>query len=212
MFLGYGESRYGEIAAASPLGSSRLLGWHDFTGALGDTITRYVVDITDSLGGVLRVPISSWQATLQTGAKNYVQCVIPACAPYVDTITDAVRFSIKRLAELPDGTVVEYEMASAPEPTATLSQGARNYTAVISGYSEAFAADDNPPEVYDRRLQKLRTITTIPTSLRARCGVDWLLRPGHRAFVTDSQSINVAFINYYVSAADEYMDVGNRGV
>lgn len=208
-FLGYAESRYGEILAPSPLGSALLLARHDFTGQLGDTVTRYVLDITTE-DGTVRAPISSWQATLQTGAKSYVQCVVPACEPYVDTITAATSISIKRLAELPDGSAIEYEMASAPTPTATLSQGPFRYTATLTAYADAFAEDEDPPETFDRRLAEIRSLTTTPNTLRARCAVDWLLRPGQRAIVSDEQSIVVAFINYYVNENDQFMDVGNR--
>lgn len=205
----YGLSHYGALTAPSPLGAPALLAWHDFTGHLGDTVTRYAVDLIGE-SGTVRAPISSWQATLQTDAKCYVQCVIPACAGYVDAITEATAISIKRIAALPDGSTIEYEMAQAPDPTATLSQGPYNYTATVSGYADAFTGDTDPPATYDRALQSVRSLTTTPSSLRARCAIDWLLRPGHRALLSDTQSLVVAFINYYANATDQYMDVGDR--
>lgn len=204
-----GGAIFSEIVVGSPLGAIDLLAWHDFTGQLGDTLTRYVLDVTTD-EGVVRMPISSWQATLQTDVKCYVQCVVPACAPYVDIITAATSISIKRQAVLPDGTVFEYEMAAAPDPSATLSQGPRNYTATISGYADAFATEEDPAATYDRQLQQIRTMTTSPSNLRVRCAIDWLLRPGMRAIVSEEQSLIVAFINYYSNGGDEYMDVGDR--
>lgn len=197
------------LSSDGPLGSFRSAIWHDFTGQLGDTITRYFLDLTTP-GGIVRAPISSWQATLRTDGKCYVQCVVPACAPYVDDITAATAFSIKRRAVLPDESAFEYEMAAAPDPSFSLAQGPFNYSATITAYADAFAEDEDPPAGYDRTLVDIRSLTTTPTSLRARCAIDWLLRPGHRAIVTDSLSIVVGWINYYVNENDQFMDVGNR--
>ena len=136
---------YGYASAPSMLGAPEWLGFHDFTSALGDVVTLFVMDLVTP-GGVVRVPISSWQATLQTAVKNYVQCVIPACADYVDSINAATEFVIYRRAELPTGDAVEYEMARAPLGTAQYSRGPQRYTCVISGYSDGFAEDEDPSE------------------------------------------------------------------
>ena len=60
----------GFAKADGPLGGARATAVHDFSYGLGDVVTHYVMDLYP---GAVRVPISSWQATLQTGAKNYVQ-------------------------------------------------------------------------------------------------------------------------------------------
>lgn len=49
-------------AAASPLGNPYAFAYHDFTAFIGDQITTYVMDL-DTPDGLVRVPISSWQAT-----------------------------------------------------------------------------------------------------------------------------------------------------
>ena len=66
----------GFAKADGPLGGARATAVHDFSYGLGDVVTHYVMDLYP---GAVRVPISSWQATLQTGAKNYVQGVVPGC-------------------------------------------------------------------------------------------------------------------------------------
>lgn len=194
-------------AAASPLGRAAAVGFHDFTGQLGDPTTLFVMDLVTPTGSV-RVPISSWQATLQTGSSNYVQCVIPACATWTEAINAAAEFVIYRRAVLPSGKAIEYEMARAPAGQTQFDRGPRRHTCTLSGYSDAFAdSADPPPAAYDRALTGVRSISS-GKSYRVRCAVDWLLRPGHRAFVSGAPFV-VKFINYYApSEWDSYMDVG----
>ena len=194
--------------ASSPLGAALAKAFHDFTGLLGDSITHYVMDLTTP-DGTVRVPISSWQATLQTGASNYVQCVVPAVADWTAAINAATAFTITRTAEPAGLPVVEYEMASAPLETISIAQGPTNYTATLSGYSPAFAVDEAPPAATDRTLIAVRSVTTTSGKMRARCAIDWTLRPAQRAYLPDGSSFVVGYINYYQPQGfDSYMDVG----
>ena len=194
-------------SAPAVLGACSVLARHDFTGQLGDAVTLFVMDLVTPTGTV-RIPISSWQATLQTGSSNYVQCVIPACAIWASAINSATEFVISRRAVLTDGTAIEYEMARAPAESLQFDRGPQRYTCTLSGYNDAFAASEDPPAVYDRALTGIRSISS-GSSYRVRCAVDWLLRPGHRAFVEGAPFV-VAFINYYApSGSDCYMDVGS---
>lgn len=193
--------------AVTMLGGPQPLAYHDFTGQIGDAVNRYVMDLVTPTGAV-RVPISSWQATLQTGSSNYLQCVIPACTVWTGAINTATAFVISRRAVLPDGAAIEYEMARAPAESARFDRGPLRETCTLSGYSEAFAASENPPAAYDRALTGVRSISSGP-SYRVRCAVDWLLRPGHRAFVEGAPFV-VSYINYYAPPEfDAYMDVGS---
>jgi len=154
------------------------------------------------------VPISSWQATLQTGAKNYVQGVVPAVADWIDAINDATEFVITRAADTSVGRI-EYEMARAPLEQISIARGPTNYTATLSGYSTAFAENEEPDAAYDRTLTGIRSTTTGTAATRVRCAIDWLLRPGQRAYYDEGASFVVSYINYYVPATgDAYMDVG----
>lgn len=194
-------------AAASPLGNPYAFAYHDFTAFIGDQITTYVMDL-DTPGGLVRVPISSWQATLQTGAKNYVQGVVPAVADWIDAINDATEFVITRAADTSVGRI-EYEMARAPLEQISIARGPTNYTATLSGYSTAFAENEEPDAAYDRTLTGIRSTTTGTAATRVRCAIDWLLRPGQRAYYDEGASFVVSYINYYVPATgDAYMDVG----
>jgi hypothetical protein len=196
------------VAAPSVLGSPSLLVLHDFTGQLGDTLTRYVMDLVTP-SGLVRVPISSWQATLQQGRANYVQCVVPGVAPWVATIGVATEFVLTRQAVLPDESVFEYEMARAPVGEARFDRGATNYTCTLSGYSPGFAVGEEPSGAAARVLTKVRSISSGSGGRRVRCAIDWLLRPGQLASFEGSE-FTAAFINYYVQGRDAYMDVGER--
>lgn len=195
------------LLVPSPLGAAAVLATHDFTGQLGDAVTLYVMDLITP-GGTVRVPISSWQATLQTGSSNYVQCVVPACLIWVPALNSATEFVIYRKAVLPSGLAIEYEMARAPATQVQFDRGPQRYTCTLSGYSPAFAENLTPPAVYNRNLAGVRSISS-GSSMRVRCAIDWFLRPGQRAYVEDASFV-VSYINYYApSGFDAYMDVGS---
>lgn len=198
---------FGRASDSSVLQAPRVKGYHDFTESVGDALTFYVLDLIGS-GDPVRVPISSWQATLQTGAKNYVQAVIPAALEWSEAINAASAFVITRAADTASGRI-EYEMARAPLDQISIARGPTNYTATLSGYSDAFAVDEDPPTTYDRTVSGLRSITTGTAPTRIRCAIDWLLRPGQRCYYDDGASFIASFINYYVPTGnDSYMDVG----
>ena len=197
------------ITAAGPLGSPAALLWHDFTTSLtGLETSRYVMDLITP-GGVVRVPISSWQATLQTDASCFVQCVVPAAADYTAHILAATEFVITRQATLPGGQVISYEMARSPLEQIAPSQGPTNYTIVLSGYPDALTANEDPPTAQDRTLNGVRSVAGLSGTMRVRCNIDWLLRPGMRAY-QDTAPVLVDYISYYVNTQDQYMDVGER--
>lgn len=202
----------GYAAAASPLGSPALVLQHDFSALMGDLVSLYVVDLVTP-GGTVRVPVSSWQGTLQTDAASYLQCVIPACAPWLAAIDTATEFIVWRRAVLPSGTAMEYEMARSPAEQVQYDRGEQRYTCTLSGYSAVVvpAAVAEPLAVYDRTLTGLRSLSRGTGGARARCAIDWLLRPGHKA-IAAGMPFTVAYINYYAPAGfDAYMDVGIRG-
>ncbi len=193
----------------SMLSSASALVNHDFTVALGDVTTRYLLDLVTP-GGLVRAPISSWQGTLQTGAKCYMQAVIPASTLYADAINAATEFVISRAAALPSGLQIEQEMARSPVGSAQFDRGAMRETCTISGYADGFTESTNPPAEYDRTLSRIRSMSSGAGGMRVRCAVDWLLRPGQRAFA-DGVPMIADYINYYApTGGDSYMDVGER--
>ena len=195
------------IKMNSPLGLPKVLASHDFTAVLGDGITRWLVDLITP-DGTVRVPISSWQATLQTAGSSYAQCVIPACEAWLEAISTATEFVIYRRADVPGAALfVEYEMVRGPAEQLQFDRGPTRYTCTLSGYPQAFAADLDPPVAYDRTLAGVRAVSQ-GSKLRVRCAVDWFLRPGQRAYLGALPFV-VSYINYYALESDSYMDVGD---
>lgn len=201
-----GATVAGVAIAPSPLGTGEVLALHDFTSQLGDATTRWVMDMITPAGAV-RVPISNWQATLQTGSSCYVQCVVPACLQWLDAINTATEFVIYRRADVPGTALaIEYEMARAPVDLVQLDRGPQRTTCTLSGYTDAFDESLDPPTAFDRVLEGTRSVSS-GSGLRVRCAIDWLLRPGHRAYVADVPFV-ARYINYYAMGSDSYMDVG----
>ena len=198
----------GTATASSPLGSAAVVARHDFTAQVAGLTTRYIMYLTTP-SGIVSVPISSWQATLQVDASNYLQAVVPACVPYLTAINEATAFSILRRVIFPDGYVFEYGMAASPISSIAVAQGTQNYTATISGYAAQFPANADPSPIFDRTLTGVRAVFSQASGIRVRCDLDWLLQPAQRAFYGDAPFV-VSYINYYVADADQYMDVGER--
>lgn len=197
------------VAAGSPLGSPGPVFLHDFTTKLQSySPTWYVMDLITP-GGPVRVPISSWQGTLQSGQQCYAQCVIPAAQEWVATINTATEFSILRRGLLLDGSAFESEMFRVPVGTATVYPGTENYTATLAGYFAEWPVVEDPPVAQDRTLTDIRTSTRASGTTRVRCAIDWLLRPSQRAYI-GAEPIIVAFMNFYATGSDHYVDIGDR--
>lgn len=162
-----------------------------------------VADSTDDL----RLPISSWQATVQNGRADYVQAVVPAVVDLVDAINDRPNgeIVIYRGARSPDGSKREVEMARAPLGQFRIDRGPFRATGTLSGYAETSTNAD--PST--RALTGLRSLSIDSSGVRARTDIDWLLRPGMMASV-GGYAFEVSYINYYVGNNQAYMDVGER--
>lgn len=200
-------------SADGPLGSALAKAWND--SLINIPLASETIYTCDLVNGATttRLPISSWQATIQTGAASYVQVVVPGAADYADAIADALasetaEFVINRGARLSDGTQVESEMARAPLTTVTTDRGPNRYTATLSGYADAWTPDPSPPASATRTLTQIRSISTTNGLPRVRCAIDWLLQPGLTA-VADDVEFTVGYINFYAtSEGDTYCDVG----
>jgi len=202
----YGRVAY--VLADSPLGAINARAFTDFTGAIPASASiTYVMDLVTPDGDV-RVPISSWQATLQVGKPSYLSCVVPACADWLADVNAATEFVVSRCVTV-SGVQIESEMARCPVQTTQTDRGPTNYTLSMSGYGDEIVADANPDVIYDRELTDVRSISAYDTGTRIRCGIDWLLRPPMRAYYGET-SLLVSYINYYAQGNDRYMDVGER--
>jgi len=196
------------IVAPSPLTGPSVLAFNDWSLLTLNIPSRYVMKVTGS--PVLEIPISSWQATLQTDRENFLQCVVPASATYLDELSArqaTEEFIIYRSADL-NGVTLESEMARAGIDTLRSDRGPFRSTVTMQGFTTAFSG------AIDRTvtLSDIRSISQTPgSSTRVRAAIDWYLRPGQTCTAEDL-TFTVNFINYYVtSSGDAYMDVGSRG-
>jgi Concanavalin A-like lectin/glucanases superfamily len=197
------------VRGGTALGTAKVRIYNDFTGAVDPASPLvYVADMVTPTG-VVRVPISSWQATLQLDSACYGQAVLPAIFDLADAIGTATEMIILRQARLSTGSTVEQMMLRFPIETRSLAQGARNYTAALAGYFDAFPGESNLPTSLTRSLQGVRSVTEDGGGVRIRADVDWLLRPGMSARYGATE-LNVSFINYYVPGNDQFMDIGER--
>jgi hypothetical protein len=203
------SSQYANASAPGPLKSPAVLGFSDFAPAVSDINPKYIMRITGD--PVLEIPISSWQATVQTGRQTFLQCVIPAAGEYSAEL--AARRGTSEVVVYRSvtfgGLQLESEMARVPLSTISSSQGPFRVTAVLSGYSDALTDVISRPAV---PLQDVRSITQdAGGAVRVRSSIDWFLRPGQLASAGGIE-ITVGYLNYYVtSEGDAYMDVGTRG-
>lgn len=200
----------GIISLPGMFSAERLLAFHDWTSQIPALATiRYVLDITGS--PTLRIPISSWQATLKLDQQNYVQAVIPGVTAYVSELqTRSVageEFIVSRRVILLTGQVIEQEMARGPITSLRFDRGATNYSGTLSGYIAGFSLPAAPVAATDRVLDGVRSVSVTDGKKRVRCGIDWFLRPGQRADL-DGDLFTVDYISYYANASDAYMDVG----
>lgn len=171
---------------------------------------RYYCDIEDGVLPPLRVRMTSWQATIQKDRASYLQAAIPNIGKWIDAIQERVdpEFVIRRGNVKPDGTLTEeFEIARAPL-TLTTNTGWLRDTGTFVGYAYL----DPPVNPIQRVLKNARSLSSTDATLRLRATLDYLIRPGDEAIVNEATSFEVAYINYYVTGNDEYMDIGSRAL
>jgi len=139
------------------------------------------------------VPFDDWAAAIDpTTSQIYYALEID------DGVLDGVRYS--------NGETQESELARAPLNDVRVDSGPTNVTMTISGYSQVPV----PGTFLNRTLNNVRS-ESISGGFRVRSDLDFFLRPGHQA-TSRGTTFTVSYINYYVNASDEYMDVGERAL
>lgn len=197
---------YNDLFISAPILRPAVSLFHDWTNALASNQPeQYVCDLIGS--ATYRLPISSWQATVQSGRASYLSIVVPAVGNYLENINAESDGTIRvsRVSRTIRGETVEKEMASAPISDIRTDRGPLRYSCSISGYGDPVESGAGE----SRTLEGVRSISSQINTHRARAGIDWLLRPGHTVIAGDV-SFTVAYINYYVNLTDAYMDVGSR--
>ena len=194
---------------SSAAGSFKTKLLNDFSSQITDPVARYSMRLMSD--PPLNIPISSWQATLQTGRLSYLQAVIPAYPKWAQFLSDSVGvhdFQVFRTLQTTAGPI-ELAVSTAPLQSVSLSGGAVNQTATVSGYSNTFL---NAVSSGSRDLKNTRQRSQSSSgSARARADIDLFLTPG-QTVTSGDLSFTADYINYYVpSSGDAYMDLGSRG-
>ena len=203
------------ISAPSPLDAASVYAINDFTGQLPGSPQIYYYARFNTGANKIVLPISSWQATLQSGERSsYVQCVVPAAEQYIDAITSAgagTQLAIMRGAIYPGDATKEVEIASVLIDQFPYQRGPRRATVTLSGYGRLKfynVDEESPPPSAIRQLPGVQTLT-VHGGVRARCEIDWFLRPGMLA-QADGVQFWVSYINYYANQNRQFMEVGER--
>jgi hypothetical protein len=203
------NSGAGTVASSVPAAAPSEPPWDDI--AALPTVTRYtVLDIEHDTLDTIRPPISSWQATTQSGQSSFSQAVIPAALTWVDAISDRLDTGVMVITHgvrHVDGTTQEWEVIRAPIQQFFFDQGPMNATARISSYYTVAAMSPTTTKV----LRNIRSISTSSAGLRVRCDFDPTIKPGDTVSA-DGTEYTVAYINAYQNSSDFYMDVGERAV
>lgn len=149
--------------------------------------------------------VSSWQATNQAGGRStYLQAVIPAAEPFLPDLEarQSGELVIQKGLKLSDGSARFEEILRSRFDTLRPDRGQRALTIAVSGYQPG-----KPFANGHRKLTGIRSISAPNGRRRVRCDVDLFLQPG---MTVDSmgETFTVGFINYYVSQADKFCEVG----
>ncbi|MBT2788042.1 MULTISPECIES: hypothetical protein [unclassified Halomonas] len=172
------------------------------TGALFDPLER--VDVYLLLIGELRVPMSSFQATMRRTGKSFLQAIVPAG----DSVLPALEYGTLMQVQLGYyyPSVDEYNgletIALAPLQQIRSDEGPTRYTLTLSGYGDFPQADP-----LERILQGVQTRSINQGARRVRCNVDLLLRPDNYAVDTNGERFHVGQIQYFVNATSAAMEV-----
>ncbi|WP_301585019.1 hypothetical protein [Halomonas alkaliantarctica] len=158
--------------------------------------------------GDLRVPMSSFQATMRRSGKSFLQVVVPAG----DAVLPALEYDALMQVELGyyypsddmfDGLEV---IASAPLEIIRSDQGPSRHTLTLSGYASSAQSRS-----VSRALKSVSTRSISQGRLRVRCAVDLYLRPGDTAIESNGAEFVVDQIQYFVNATSAAMEVTEGG-
>lgn len=203
-FAGDTSNVFGTVGASLDIFGS-FQGFQDWTEGLDPRQLRefYTLTITGSPDIVFR--ISSWQATARSGENsNYLQAVIPGASGRLEEIQERAggELIVSKGYRFSDGSERSEEIVRSDFTSFRYDEGPRQLTATVSGYGPGFVSSQNT-----RPLKGLRSLNFSDGKFRARCSIDLFLRPGMTVQARNAE-FTVDFINYYVSRADKFCEVG----
>lgn len=151
--------------------------------------------------------ISSWQATSQAdGRSSYLQAVIPAADQHLTAIEARQNgeLVIQKGYRFADGSSRYEEILRSNFDTLRPDRGRSSLTVTVSGYLPGQGAPSG-----SRVLNGIRSVSTSNGKRRVRCNVDLFLKPGMTVHAL-GESFVASYINYYVTQADKFCEVGER--
>lgn len=203
----------GSVPNASPLGSWVLNGrggaivtqCEKPAGTVFDPLAR--TEIYLLLVDGVQVPMSSFQATMRSEGKSFVQAVLPA-EGQLPPFEYGALMKVQLGYYYPDAG--EYSgletIAEAPLEIVRSDEGPGRFTVTVSGYGPL---PEYAPS--QRKLRGVRARSISQGKRRVRCNVDLLLRPKHYAADTDGATFQVDTIQYFVNSASAAMEITERG-
>jgi len=200
----------GSVLNSSPLGSWALnasggtlvIGCDDGPqGALFDPLERVEVYLLQI--GELRVPMSSFQATMRLTGKSFMQAIVPAGSDVLPALEYGAPMQVQLGYYYPSADEFSdlETIAQAPLEQIRSDEGAARYTLTLSGYGDLPQAAPR-----QRVLQGIQTRSINQGVRRIRCSVDLLLRPGNYAIDGDGSVFEVGQIQYFVNATSAAME------
>jgi hypothetical protein len=151
--------------------------------------------------------ISGWQATSQADSRSsYLQATIPAATDLVSEIEARKNgdLVLQKGFRFSDGSKRYDELMRSTFDTIRSDRGPRAFTLTVSGYLSG-----KQPSNGTRTLSGIRSVSTSSGKRRVRCNIDMFLRPG-MTVNADDISFKAGFINYYVSEAGKFCEIGER--
>lgn len=169
------------------------------------TAVHYTLILTgaaDSLPDLV-LPMSSFQGRLRSGSPSYLSVVIPAAAQYSDAIDARPngQLVVSRGDRWTDGLIQVTEIARVNLETIRLDQGARSYSATLSGHRQT---TNSAPKAVALAGAQVRSVAS--GLRRYRCALDNSLRAGDTAEI-NGESFTAREISYTVGPNLAVMEV-----
>ncbi|CAO1663549.1 hypothetical protein NYA30BAC_01995 [Halomonas sp. NYA30] len=187
---------------ASPINALALNAPQPTGGEAFDVAERMEVYLLD-VGGQ-RVPMSSFQATMQRSGASFLQAIIPNGSEYISLLNNGqpMQVHLGYYYPQPDAFSGLATIAEAPLEQIRSDEGATRHTITISGYGQ-YKSDT----LSQRKLKGVQTRSVNQGLRRIRSEIDQLLRPNHYAVDTDGSVFRVDKIQYFVNATSAAMEV-----
>lgn len=151
----------------------------------------------------LQLPMSSFQGRLRTGSASYLSVVVPGASQYSDAIEARAngQLVVSRGVRWSDGTTDVTEIARVNLESIRLDQGARSYSATLSGHRQT---TNSAPKAVALAGAQVRSVAS--GLRRYRCALDNNLRAGDTAEI-NGESFTAREISYTVGPNLAVMEV-----